>query len=73
MSLPSIFADQLESYGLPLQNASKVTGMFSGDILYLGLRLAFIGLCAGLIREFFNHWRHAIYNGTQPFDKRNGD
>jgi len=41
--------------------------------LYLGLRLAFIGLCAGLIREFFNHWRHAIYNGTQLLDKRNGD
>jgi hypothetical protein len=65
MSVPSLLVDHLESHGLPLHYASKVTGMFTGnaDILFLGLRLAFIGLCAGLIREFFNHWRHAIYNG----------
>jgi hypothetical protein len=64
MSVPSLLVDQLESHGFPLHYASKVTGMSTGngDILYLGLRLAFIGLCAGLIREFVNHWRHAIYN-----------
>jgi hypothetical protein len=60
MSVVSLFVEQLEAQGLPLQYASKVAGMFTGDIISLGLRLALIGLFAGLIRGWFNYWKHYI-------------
>jgi hypothetical protein len=63
MSISSMVVDQLEGYGIPLQYVSKVTGMFTGDIVVLGLRLAFIGLLAGLVRQSFAYYRHSLEHG----------
>jgi len=60
MSFGSLAIEQLEAHGLPLQYASKVAGMFTGDVVSLGLRLALIGVFAGLIRGWLNHWKRQI-------------
>lgn len=66
MSISSLVVDQLEAYGIPLQYASKVTGMFKSDIFSLGLRLAFIGLLAGLVRQSFAYCRDSLEYGKCP-------
>jgi len=62
-SISSILFDQLESYGIPLQHASKVTGMFTGDIVTLALRLACVSLLTGFVRGWFHHWRDYLHEG----------
>jgi peptidoglycan hydrolase-like protein with peptidoglycan-binding domain len=63
MSLSSFVVDQLETSGIPLQYASKVAGMFTGDIITLGLRLALIGLFAGLVRTWSRRVHRALDEG----------
>jgi len=60
MSFGSLAIEQSEAHGLPLQYASKVAGMFTGDVVSLGLRLALIGVFAGIIRGWLNRWKHQI-------------
>jgi len=62
-SISSLLADQLEAYGVPIQYASKVTGMFTGNIVALGLRLALVSLSASFVRHWFNHWKQILDQG----------
>lgn len=62
-SMSSLLVEQLETYGLPLQYASKVTGMFTGDIITLALRLACVSLLAGFVTGWFRHWKQALHTG----------
>jgi hypothetical protein len=62
-SISSLLVGQLEQYGLPLQYATKVTGMFTGDILTLGIRLACVSLLAAFLKNWFYQWKHVLDNG----------
>lgn len=63
MSLPSLLVDQLGGHGLPMQYASNLGKLFTGDIITLGLRLALIGLLAALVRSRAAHYKHMAERG----------
>jgi hypothetical protein len=63
MSILSLLVDKLEEYGLPLEYASKVISMVPGDVITLGLRLAFVGVIAGLVRASYQYFYSAIHRG----------
>lgn len=63
MSLSSLVLDQLDAYGLPIQYASRLTSVFTGDIITLGLRLALIGLLAAFVRNRATHYKDIVERG----------
>jgi hypothetical protein len=63
MSFPSLLLDQLGAHGLPMQYASNLGKLFTGDIITLGLRLALIGLLAALVRSRVVHYKHMAERG----------